>query len=698
MNHDYRLDIVVVNYGTDKLLVFFGKGDGTFSQSNSYPTGPNSTHYGVSIADFNEDNSLDIVTANTGSNNVGSSSKPFAVCVGDLNQDTTLDLIVANCCSSNVGVLFGNGSGTFSDPSLYSTGLGSDPYSVAVGDFNNDNQLDITTANYGTNNLCVFLGFGNGSFSNLTSYSTESGSTPTSDAVGDISNDTLYDLIVTHYSIDSIANYHSDNIALFLGFGNGSFRSAILYSTGLDSGPYSVLVGNFNSDDRLDVVSANNAANYLVLFLHYGFESFKTKETDAYTICVIFGTQDETFSISQSYYTGFYSWPYSVAVADFNNDKRLDIAIANTFGLNTGIFLGNGDGTFSAQTTYPTGLNSLPTDIDVSDFNNDHHMDIAVADYGIDNVGVFLGNGNGNGTFLNQKNISTGSLSGSYWVAVGDFNKDGNLDFVAALSLSGSVGVCFGDGNGSFSNIALFGAGTATYPWDIGVVVILWSDQSRIFLVPITYSTGLNSSPQALAVGAFNKDQHLDVVVTYSKNSSVGFFFGYGNESLSNKVTYSTGANSHRWSIAVGYLNNDNILDIVVPNSTTNNIGVLLGLGNGTFKNLTVTIYSRISITSKIVTLTTYPTDTLADPVSIAIIDFNKDNNLDVVANNRANSINIFEGNGDGTFSTRISYLTDYQSSPNWVIAGDFNNDGWVDIIVSASGTKKNLKSLLKLC
>ncbi|CAF4784998.1 unnamed protein product [Rotaria socialis] len=688
MNHDYRLDIVVVNYGTDKLLVFFGKGDGTFSQSNSYPTGPNSTHYGVSIADFNEDNSLDIVTANTGSNNVGSSSKPFAVCVGDLNQDTTLDLIVANCCSSNVGVLFGNGSGTFSDPSLYSTGLGSDPYSVAVGDFNNDNQLDITTANYGTNNLCVFLGFGNGSFSNLTSYSTESGSTPTSDAVGDISNDTLYDLIVTHYSIDSIANYHSDNIALFLGFGNGSFRSAILYSTGLDSGPYSVLVGNFNSDDRLDVVSANNAANYLVLFLHYGFESFKTKETyattsdlpsrsiaygglngdgrvdlvtaysDAYTICVIFGTQDETFSISQSYYTGFYSLPYSVAVADFNNDKRLDIAIANTFGLNTGIFLGNGDGTFSAQTTYPTGLNSLPTDIDVSDFNSDHHMDIAVADYGIDNVGVFLGNGNG--TFLNQKNVSAGSLSGSYWVAVGDFNKDGNLDFVAALSLSDSVGVCFGDGNGSFSNIALFGAGTATYP-----------------------------CPQALAVGAFNKDQNLDVVVTYSKNSSVGLFFGYGNESLSNKVTYSTGANSHRWSIAVGYLNNDNILDIVVPNSTTNNIGVLLGLGNGTFKNLTVTIYSRISITSKIVTLTTYPTDTLADPVSIAIIDFNKDNNLDVVANNRANSINIFEGNGDGTFSTRISYLTDYQSSPNWVIAGDFNNDGWVDIIVSASGTKK---------
>ncbi|CAM4805183.1 unnamed protein product [Rotaria magnacalcarata] len=199
-------------------------------------------------------------------------------------------------------------------------------------------------------------------------------------------------------------------------------------------------------------------------------------------------------------------------------------------------------------------------------------------------------------------------------------------------------GVCFGDGNGSFSNIALFRTGTATYPCcclgDIGGVVTLWGDQNRIFLVPITYSTGLNASSQALAISDFNKDQHLDVAATYSKSSSVGLFFGYGNGSLSNEVTYSTAVNSQSRSIAVGDLNNDTILDIVVTNSNTNNIGVLLGLGNETFKNLT-----------------TYPTDTLADPVSIAIVDLNKDNNLDVaVTNNRANSINIFQGNGDGHF------------------------------------------------
>ncbi|CAM4806422.1 unnamed protein product [Rotaria magnacalcarata] len=696
MNHDNRLDIVVVNYGTDNLLVFFGKGDGTFSQSNLYPTGPNSTPFGVLIADFNDDNYLDIATANTSSNNItytiGSSSQPFAACVGDLNQDTILDLIVANYGSKSdstptsaavgdinndtrpdliiahysidsIGVFLGNGDGTFASETVYSAGYNSRPTFVALADLNGDDRLDVAvvlnnyfsvgiffgyynspftvpafyssssmltpfalTAAYFDNNsrldlvatayddgiLAVYLQFENGTFQSSTIYDTGNNTGLYSVAVGDFNNDSRIDIIV--------GNYHSDNIALFLEFRNGSFRSAISYSTELDFGPYSVLVGDFNNDDRLDGVGSNSQPTALVV----GDLNNDTRldivviNYSAVAIGVFLGNGDGTFSSQTEYYTGYYySCPWGLALTDFNNDVLLDIAVCNQCGYNLGIFIVKGDGKFSDQTTYPTGLNSLPTGIDVGDFNNDHHMDIALVNY---------------------EKCSTGSLSGSYWVFVGDFNKDGNLDFVAALSLSGGIGVCFGDGNGSFSNIALFRTGTATYPCcclgDIGGVVTLWGDQNRIFLVPITYSTGLNASSQALAISDFNKDQHLDVAATYSKSSSVGLFFGYGNGSLSNEVTYSTAVNSQSRSIAVGDLNNDTILDIVVTNSNTNNIGVLLGLGNETFKNLT-----------------TYPTDTLADPVSIAIVDLNKDNNLDVaVTNNRANSINIFQGNGDGHF------------------------------------------------
>ncbi|CAF5166162.1 unnamed protein product [Rotaria magnacalcarata] len=129
--------------------------------------------------------------------------------------------------------------------------------------------MDLVATAYDDGILAVYLQFENGTFQSSTIYDTGNNTGLYSGAVGDFNNDSRIDIIVV--------NYHSDNIALFLEFGNGSFRSAISYSTELDFGPYSVLVGDFNNDDRLDGVGANNAANSLVLFLHYDFGSFKSK-------------------------------------------------------------------------------------------------------------------------------------------------------------------------------------------------------------------------------------------------------------------------------------------------------------------------------------------------------------------------------------------------------------------------------------
>ena len=93
---------------------------------------------------------------------------PRSVAVGDFNNDTWLDMVVANNIVNNIAIYLGYGNGTFSSLIMYSTGSGSTPYMVAVGDFNNDHQLDIAVANFGTNNIGIFLGFGNGSFANHT--------------------------------------------------------------------------------------------------------------------------------------------------------------------------------------------------------------------------------------------------------------------------------------------------------------------------------------------------------------------------------------------------------------------------------------------------------------------------------------------------------------------------------------------------
>jgi hypothetical protein len=134
----------------------------------------------------------------------------------------------------------------------------SSPYSIAVGDFNNDTRLDIAIANYGSDNLGIFLGYGNGSITNQTKYSTGLSSSPYSVAVGDFNNDTILDIV--------IANYGNNKLGIFLGRGNGTFASIMLFSMAYGSRPFSVMVGDFNSDRKLDIAVANNGTDSLNIF------------------------------------------------------------------------------------------------------------------------------------------------------------------------------------------------------------------------------------------------------------------------------------------------------------------------------------------------------------------------------------------------------------------------------------------------
>ena len=86
-----------------------------------------------------------------------------SVAVGDFNNDTILDLAVANFGSNNVSILLGIGNGNFVT-SAVNFGVGTNPISVAVGDFNNDTVLDLAVANFNSNDVSILLGIGNGTF------------------------------------------------------------------------------------------------------------------------------------------------------------------------------------------------------------------------------------------------------------------------------------------------------------------------------------------------------------------------------------------------------------------------------------------------------------------------------------------------------------------------------------------------------
>ncbi|WP_414756249.1 FG-GAP-like repeat-containing protein, partial [Anabaena sp. CCY 9910] len=140
--------------------------------------------------------------------NVGSS--PFSVTVGDFNDDGLQDLAVANEGGNNVSVLLGQGNGSFGAATNFNVGV--DPISVTVGDFNGDGLQDLAVANFSSNNISVLLGQGNGSFGAATNFTV--GTNPGSVTVGDFDGNGVQDL--------AVANVNSDNVSVLLNTTNFS--------------------------------------------------------------------------------------------------------------------------------------------------------------------------------------------------------------------------------------------------------------------------------------------------------------------------------------------------------------------------------------------------------------------------------------------------------------------------------------------
>jgi hypothetical protein len=239
-------------------------------------------------------------------------------------------------------------------------------------------------------------------------------------------------------------------------------------------------------------------------------------------------------------------------VSDINNDTLLDILVADYNQINSsiGIFYGFGDGNFTLPKIYSTGLNSKPSVIATGDFNNDSKVDLAVSYYNQDSIGVFIQINSE--PFASSTPYSTGDQSNPTAVTIGDFNNDDHLDIAVANSATNNIGILLGYGNGNFAN-------------------------------QLTYSTGTNSLPSSIAVGHFNDDLYLDITVANAASNTIGILLGYGNGSFANMTIYSTGFSSNPVSIAVDDLNKDNYLDLIVANSGANDVSVCLGMGNGTF-------------------------------------------------------------------------------------------------------------------
>lgn len=339
---------------------------------------------------------------------------PTSIGVGDFNGDGNLDLAVAaNLNNTAVSIFLGKGDGTFESPLNYAAGNG--PTSVAVADFNGDGKLDLAVADGVSATVEVLLGNGDGTFQPAASYNLpEAGSLV---LAGDFNGDKIPDLAVLD------ATQVCSCVSILLGNGDGTFSAAkndpVNYNGALG-------LGDFNGDGRLDLVVAGSA----------GITS-KTQ--------IMLGNGDGTFSFGPTYQVG--ASPASIAVADFNNDGKLDIAVASAVVPEVYVFLGNGDGTMQSPTIYTTrSANAWITPVALAAGDP---IDLVATNFNPGGISVFVGVGNG--TFAAPTYYPVGRES--VFAAVGDFNGDGKPDLAIADLLANQAIVLLNTGTATFSPI-----------------------------------------------------------------------------------------------------------------------------------------------------------------------------------------------------------------------------------------------------
>src|SRR5271156_315430 len=492
-------DLVTANCIDGNVTVYVNSA-GTFATGAYYAAGAKPA--AVSVADVNADGNGDIVVTDlnssavrvllgAGNGTVGAASPGYVTGGAPLmpaliapfsGSGNPVGVVVPDN-ETNFVYLSGYGDGTFrSGINYYSspTGGGYEPEGVglASGDFNGDGIPDIVIGNASCVPSCehapitVFLSNPDGSMQPGVNYSPSTGKYMLQFvAVADFNGDGNLDIAAS----DTVNGV----IQVFLGKGDGTFQQPVSYPAGA-AGAFTVgiVTADFNGDGKPDLAFVNNfgtinaptSANVGVL-INNGAGGFNTvvntpnlsnvaTELTAANLRTTTSNLDLVVPLYGQCSAGTCSAPGS-AVA---------------------IFLGNGDGTLQPEADFDlvngstTYLN--PYHAAIGDLNGDGKVDLAVTIQSVSPTtgqGIAVALGNGDGTFQTPTLLASSPQNPAFaspplpgYIRMVDLNQDGNLDLVYTNALQGTVGVLYGQGNGSFYDPVDFAA--SRWAWDFALV------------------------------------------------------------------------------------------------------------------------------------------------------------------------------------------------------------------------------------
>lgn len=377
---------------------------------------------------------------------------------------------------------------------------------------------------------------------------------------------------------------------------------------------------------------------------------------------------------AKGFYTARYpvgNAPSGIVMADLNRDGKLDLAVTNQADGTVSVLLGNGDGSFRPAVNYGAGTG--PHRVVTGDFNGDGYPDLAIANFNSNNISILLGNGDG--TFRSAVNYAVAGNPDA--IAIGDLNLDGKPDLVVANR--SSMTVLLNNGDGSFRTLTApvgLGPGASIVVADFNrdgkpdvavaiynELLILLGNGDGTFQTPRHYAT-VAATP-FLVVADFNSDGSFDLAVGNDNTLQpvITIFLGNGDGTFQPQPAYNLGVPIY-W-LAVGDVNGDGKQDLVATTPFGPSVRVALGNGDGTFQPAKAYYADGVS-------------------VQAALGDINGDGKTDIVVTDFFSAVNVLLGFGDGSFQSPEGSF-DVGDGPEGITGGDFNGDGKLDLAVADS-------------
>jgi hypothetical protein len=285
-NHDGNLDVAIANHGVQRVTVLLGDGKGGFALGPGSPFAVASKPHphGIAAADFDEDGRLDLAVDSWGENKVlvlfGKGDGTFRapgvkfttgehpyqrLRAADLHGDGHQDILTSNWEGSSLSILSGDGKGNFSLAGGTNISVPASPFGLAIGDFNGDHHPDIAVAHYSgqaadpsRNGLSVLFGDGKGNFSLAPGSPFPVGHYPPTVVAGDLDGDGIDDI--------ALPNHVDNTVTIYLG-GKHGLRQAECSPLPVGHGPQCVAIGDLNGDGKPDLLVSDADDNEILIFL-----------------------------------------------------------------------------------------------------------------------------------------------------------------------------------------------------------------------------------------------------------------------------------------------------------------------------------------------------------------------------------------------------------------------------------------------